>query len=1116
MKLIATLLLFITLAVSFSNYADAATVSDPPSSISATAVSPTQINIFWSAPAYNGDSAVNGYRIEYKIGSGSYNVLVANTGGGTMSYSHTGLTQDLTYTYRVFAINSVGTSGASPEASATPTSSSTGSNPGAPTGLSAVPVSPTRVDLFWSAPTNNGGHPVTGYKVEYRVGSGSYTTLIANTGTSSTTYSHMGLTTNQVYVYRVYAITSFGTSEQPSNEDHATPTSSSAPSAPAQVSGLSATAVSPTEISLSWTQPSDFGSSPITGYKIEVKSGSGSYSTLVSNTGSTSTLYRHTGLTTGTAYTYKVSAINSVGTGAASGEQSATPTSSSTSGTPGAPTGLTASASSGTQINLSWSAPANNGGYPVTGYKIEYKIGSGSYSTLVTNTGTSSTTYSHTGLTSGQSYSYRVSAVNSVGVGAASNEASSTLESSSSASPPSAPSSLSAASASKTQINLSWSAPANNGGSQVTGYKIEVKKGSGSYETLVANSQSTLTSFSHTGLATGSTYYYRVYALNSAGTGAPSEASATAQDTVAPALSATAVSPTSITLSWVPPSQTYNQAIKGYKIEEKISVDDHVTIVDNTGTTATSYTITGLTTGSSHTYVVSAYFTLGASPLSNEATATPTSTSAPPSSQPTASSPSAPTGLSATPFSPTQVNLSWSAPTSSGGSPITGYKIDVKKGAEQFQTLVSSTQNTTLKYSHTGLITDTPYSYRVYAINAVGISQASNEATATPTVSATPPPSQSTPPGAPSLSATLISPTQVNLSWSAPGDSAVTHYKIEYKIGSGSYLTLTSREDDTTFSHTGLLQNTYTYRVYAANSAGFGPASNVVSISTVDDTGQDSEDPGTDGGAQPDVPKPADFVDPSVDPMYYVNRYNNEPAYKEWFDTYYSGMTIYEAVGLTDPSEEPTPIDSPPEDEPKLAAFVDPERDPMHYVNRYNNEPAYKEWFERNYSGMTIYEAVGLPNPGASQGADSCGPGTHLEDGLCVLDEEDKSAGCLIATAVFGSELSPQVQMLREVRDNVLYDTRSGAAFMTGFNKFYYSFSPAVADLERQSPVFKEAVKMSITPMLSTLSILNYVDIDSEQQMLGYGIALILLNAGMYFGIPAAAMVILRNKVRRN
>ncbi len=126
---------------------------------------------------------------------------------------------------------------------------------------------------------------------------------------------------------------------------------------------------------------------------------------------------------------------------------------------------------------------------------------------------------------------------------------------------------------------------------------------------------------------------------------------------------------------------------------------------------------------------------------------------------------------------------------------------------------------------------------------------------------------------------------------------------------------------------------------------------------------------------------------------------------------------------------------------------------------------------------------------------------TMMEEETEVMEED--GGGCLIATATFGSEMAPQVQQLRELRDNTILSTESGTAFMTGFNQFYYSFSPMVADLERENPVFKEVMKLTLTPMLSSLSLLNYVDINSEQEMLGYGISLILLNIGMYVGIPA-------------
>jgi peptidyl-prolyl cis-trans isomerase B (cyclophilin B) len=125
----------------------------------------------------------------------------------------------------------------------------------------------------------------------------------------------------------------------------------------------------------------------------------------------------------------------------------------------------------------------------------------------------------------------------------------------------------------------------------------------------------------------------------------------------------------------------------------------------------------------------------------------------------------------------------------------------------------------------------------------------------------------------------------------------------------------------------------------------------------------------------------------------------------------------------------------------------------------------------------------------------------------------EEGGGCLIATATYGSELAPQVQQLRELRDNTILSTESGIAFMTGFNQFYYSFSPIIADLERENPVLKEVVKLSITPMLSTLSILNYAEIDSEQEILSYGIGIILMNVGMYFVAPAIIIYEIRKQL---
>ena len=137
----------------------------------------------------------------------------------------------------------------------------------------------------------------------------------------------------------------------------------------------------------------------------------------------------------------------------------------------------------------------------------------------------------------------------------------------------------------------------------------------------------------------------------------------------------------------------------------------------------------------------------------------------------------------------------------------------------------------------------------------------------------------------------------------------------------------------------------------------------------------------------------------------------------------------------------------------------------------------------------------------------NCVSNLQVDDGFGVW-----GGGCLIATAAFGSELDPQIQKLREIRDNSLLQTESGIAFMESFNGIYYSFSPIIADYERENPVFRELVKIAITPMITSLSILNHVEMDSEAEVLGYGISLIVINLGMYVGFPIGAILIIKRK----
>ena len=173
----------------------------------------------------------------------------------------------------------------------------------------------------------------------------------------------------------------------------------------------------------------------------------------------------------------------------------------------------------------------------------------------------------------------------------------------------------------------------------------------------------------------------------------------------------------------------------------------------------------------------------------------------------------------------------------------------------------------------------------------------------------------------------------------------------------------------------------------------------------------------------------------------------------------------------------------------------------IQYSNNIESYEKHSNEFFAIVDSMEFSDIESMKVPVGSESSEEGYSGTNVET------QEGDGGGCLIATAAYGSEMAPQVQFLREIRDNTVMNTQSGTAFMTGFNQFYYSFSPQIADYERENPVFKEAVKVTLTPLLTSLTLLNYVEIDSEEEMLGYGIGTILLNVGMYFVAPAVLVI---------
>src|SRR2546428_493420 len=241
------------------------------------------------------------------------------------------------------------------------------------------------------------------------------------------------------------------------------------PTVPLAPTGLTTPYVSSSQISISWHAPPSNGGSPITGYKIESSTDGGTtWNTIVANTGNTGTWYSNYHLLASTTYPYRVSAINSAGTGSPSSPASAT---TSPATVPNPPTGLATPFVSLSQISISWAAPLNDGGSPITGYKIERSTDGGTtWNIIVANTGNTGTWYPNYNLLPSTTYSYRVSAINSVGTGSQSSTASATT---SAPIAPQPPTGLATPYVSSSQISISWAVPSSNGGSPVTGYKIE-------------------------------------------------------------------------------------------------------------------------------------------------------------------------------------------------------------------------------------------------------------------------------------------------------------------------------------------------------------------------------------------------------------------------------------------------------------------------------------------------------------------------------------------------------------------------------------------------------------------------------------------------------------------
>ena len=443
-----------------------------------------------------------------------------------------------------------------------------------------------------------------------------------------------------------------------------------------------------------------------------------------------------------------------------------------TSTAPTAPTNLHETAKTHTSVSLAWTAPSSTGGSPITHYLV-YKTGS-----LVATLGPSTRTDTVTGLSHLTTYHFTVEAENAIG----DSPASGTVAVTTTGTPPTAPTNLHETAKSHSSVSLAWTAPSSTGGSPITHYLVD-KTG-----TLVATLGSSTLSDTVTGLAAGTTYHFTVKAETAVATSAASNTVAVTTTATVPTaptnLHETAKSHTSVSLAWTAPSSTGGSALTHYLVFKT------GTPVATLGPSTRTDTVTGLAKGTTYHFTVEAENAIGDSPASGTVAVTTTATA-----------PTAPTGLHETAKTHTSVSLAWTAPSSTGGSPITHYLVD-KTG-----TLVATLGSSTLSDTVTGLAAGTTYHFTVKAENAAGTSPASNTVPVTTTKTA---------PSAPrSLHETAKSHTSVSLAWTAPsstGGTGITHYLV-FKTGT---LTATLGPSTLTDTVTGLTRaTTYHFTVEA-------------------------------------------------------------------------------------------------------------------------------------------------------------------------------------------------------------------------------------------------------------------------------------------------------------
>lgn len=464
-----------------------------PSSSAISGITASSMVLNWSGAAATGGAAIQDYQVQRATNSSFSGASSWDVSASTGSQTHTGLSRTTTYYFRVRARSAAGGGPWTSTVSAT----TLPELPGAPTLSSVSAIAPTTARVLWTAPSDDGGATITGYQIQ-RATDSSFSAGTAVYGDTESPLDATGVPTGSTIYWRVRAENSQGYgswSNVVSAYQGAAPDAPAAPTVTPSADGTQAT--------IAWTAPADNGW-PITGYRIRRHDPAAGAFIQTYNANASPLVV--TGLTPGVTYRWSVAAINEVGPGAYSAMTTAAQPC-----PPGAPNFTNLTVVDGDTAQITFSAPADDGGSPITGYQIEYSTSS-SFATVTAVPVAAPGVHTVDGLTAGTRYYWRIRAINAAGLSQPS-AARNALQDE----PPGVPQDFKVVPGeSGLNATASWVPPLPNGGSSVVNYTLRRYSSTGDFQQEYTTSQ---TSFFVSGLVAGTRYRWDVRANNVMGPG---------------------------------------------------------------------------------------------------------------------------------------------------------------------------------------------------------------------------------------------------------------------------------------------------------------------------------------------------------------------------------------------------------------------------------------------------------------------------------------------------------------------------------------------------------------------------------------------------------------------